>query len=335
LEQDPLASKADAPPFLVLLDETFFREYGIGERLEARLSLESLDIGEDPATQLPYRTGPLPDHWLKPGEPLKPEDERLDVFGPFGYSLDTSPAEALANATAFVVYPPAKVQPHSAMFARFRRVLDKPSQGQQSDPSDTYALYTLPDSTLLARSQQAPDGPEPALEAVLGAPGAASFVPRGLQLLLDPLTAPGKSGTNSEAASQYRYFLLVSRLLHGAGQALDVELPEGLWRLKLFDPKNGFQKKDTFRVELGSGTQISAVALKGGNQTIEPGGAYRARVIEVLLNGRYQGPSPLDDENLDWRDFWKRLLYDKSEAPDSPDAAGMVRRVSDAFTVRA
>lgn len=341
LDPDPLAATTAATPFLVLLDEIFFREYGVGERLDARLTLENLDFGEDPdQAKLPYRTGPMPDHWMQPSPlPDSPyflgrqvtthEDDdqplRLDVFGPFGYSLDTSPAEALANASAFLVYPPAEVRPHWAMFARFRRVLDLPSHGETSEPSDAYALYTLPDTGLLATA--AGDGP------VLERTGVSTFIPRNLRLLLDPLAQPGGTAAparNSEAASQYRYFLLISRILRGAGQALDVELPVGLWRVRTFDPNGGFPARGSFTVEILPGSPITAEPL--GSSELEPNGEYQARVLEVLLNGRYDGLSRLDGA-LEWHDFWRNLLAVPQE--DVGDAAGMIRRVSEAFVVKA
>lgn len=340
VESDPMENRPGVSPFMVLLDESFFREYGIGERLEFRLVLENLDIGEDLKEKLPYRTGPLADHWLPRqqagdlryyrGKRLNADDDEanpiaLDMFGPFGYSLDITPSEALANASAFIAYPPTDLGPHWAMFARMRRVLDLPSAQQRSDWSDTHALYTLPDTRLLAKT-----GDRPSLELT-----DTKAILRNIRFILDPSATLDPNVTdplkNSEAASQYRYFLLVSRVVPGAGLGFDAELPIGLWRLPA--AAAGYQQPATFTVEHRSGEPLAVDALlddHGGTPSLDTSSEYRGRVVEVMLNGRYEAAARLDTIGT-FRKFWESLL-EKAEA-DEIDAAGMIRRVSQAFVV--
>lgn len=343
LESDPLKTPPGVTPFLVLLDESFFREYGVGERIEMQLTLENLDIGEKPDEPLPYRTGPLPDHWLHSkasgdqryfrGKRFKIDDDQsspivLNLFGPFGYSLDLTPSEALANATAFVAYPPADVKAHWAMFVRLRRVLDKPSKGRASDFSDVHALYTLPDTRMLR------SGDDGFIELSLTGKTATL---KDLRLVLDPTAqaaAPGKDPQqNSEASSQYRYFLLVSRVVAGAGQGFDAEIPSGLWRMPLFDPATaGLQPPNSYMIEFRSGRQlaVSPLTQDSGTPVAVDKAVYRGRILEVMINGQYEKKARIDDIN-GWTAFWESLL--DTAAADEIDAAGMVRRVSQAFPV--
>lgn len=331
LEDDPLKHDRGVTPFLVLLDETFFREYGVGERLEARLTRVNLDIGEDPKAPVPYRTGPLPDHYLPrkesgdgryyTGQLIEEGKElALEVFGPFGYSLDITPSEALANATAWIVYAPKDVGAHWGMFVRFRRLLDRPSPGTASDWSDAYALYTLPDERLLAAQTSG------ALLSI--AAGRTEATLQNLRLVLDPI----EQSKNSAAASQYRYFLLVSRVIAGAGQGFDAELPAALWRIKA--PKDGYIAEGTFDVDHGSDEmplEIEELTPDAGMTKPEANGNYRGRIVEVLLNGRYDAEARLDAVK-GWRSFWEALLQPADE--NETDAAGMIRRVSESFAVR-
>jgi hypothetical protein len=334
LDSDPLKTPPGVTPFLVLLDETFFREYGVGERIDLHLTLENLDFGEPETTKLPYRTGPLPDHWLADGKSFRQlarthaEDDHdpipLDLFGPFGYSLDLTPSEALANASAFVAYPPPDVGAHWAMFVRLRRLLDLPSSQQVSDWSDVHALYTLPDTRLLASAA----GSQPRVE--IDSLNATATT-RDLRLILDPLAKPnGSPAKNSAAASQYRYFLLISRVIAGAGQGFDAELPVGLCRLVQFNPAAGYQTPGTFPVEVRPDQSVKVETLTAPVAVDFSTGELRGRILEVLLNGRYDGVSRIDRTNS-WADFWTSLL--DSKPTDEVDAAGMIRRVSQAFAV--
>ncbi|HEX7832491.1 MAG TPA: hypothetical protein VF787_22725 [Thermoanaerobaculia bacterium] len=338
LEADPLKRPAGVSPFAVLLDETFFREYGIGERLEVMLTLVNLDIGEPEDSAVPYRTGPLPDHYLKRegngdaryfrGARVKPGEESifLDAFGPFGYSLDITPSEALANASAFVIYAPSDVGAHWSMFAHFRRVLDLPSAKAThcSDWSDAHALYTLPDEHRLFTSSE---GSRPKLEIA----GTTATL-RDFTLVLDPTAVPpskdGKPLKNSEAWSQYRYFVLISRVLAGAGQGFDAELPVAIARIPR--SANGFIKPGSFDVEHASGASLTIEAPILATAGDKLGGELRGRVLEILINGQYSDASRLDSTQT-WKDFWESML-DAKEAGET-DAAGMVRRVSKSFVV--
>ncbi len=374
LESDPLRDGLghqipDGPtPFLVVVDETWFREYGTGERLEARLVLENLDIGEDEQASdyegRPYRTGPLPDHWLAhekfqnyyrghrrdsdqdAGDPI-----RLDAFGPFGYSLDTTADEALANASAFVLYPPKDVGPHFASFVQFRRVLDQQSDIIESEPSDIYALYTLPNERRLAAASS-----EDARLALSPENDEYRVDLQGVRLSLDPLDEwmsddDDFDDNRARTASTYRYFMLLSESVTAAGEGRNVERPVAVMRL--------MEESD------GADTLLTARPLKGVDlekQVVvdsRDSTEYFARILEVRVNGIYpNGLSRLDHktiredsegarivEEISQREFWDQLLTphhvhrnSDQEAGDNQkrvadkkaahDAGGMIRRVS-------
>lgn len=324
-----------ATPHLVVLDETWFREYGVGERLEARLSLETIDIGEAESAPRPYRAGPLPDHHLPvagTGGPydksryfrslMKTDEEDrlqpvlLELFGPFGYSMDRSGNEALANASAFVVYPPKEAGPQWALYARFHRLLDWPSHGHRSPASEAYALYTHASSDRLAFQpansgdlQSASTAPRLTLKA-----DGSTRLDGGLVLALDPLDLerPGRS----LAAQNYAYVVLVSSPVFDGGRGLEIELPLGMvWIDHLQDSLE-------WRPDVSSKDMVS-------------GREYLGRVIELILNGK---DAQEDLERIrraagDIRLFWRQLLPKGSEAGAGEDAPAAVRRVSRAFRI--
>ncbi len=133
LHESPRESAAgDGTPFLVIFDEIWFREYGLGERLGARVAKVKREIDE--ATEpTERRYGPLPDHNCKPQltEEVDVTSE-LDCFGPFGFSLDRTDDQALSNAVGFVVYPPKGTPAHYNLFVEFQRLLDLPSGSQDA-----------------------------------------------------------------------------------------------------------------------------------------------------------------------------------------------------------
>ncbi len=360
LTKDPLTaddmqgSQVTGPtPFLVIVDETWFREYGVGERLEARLALEHLDLGENKMPGYkgrPYRTGPLPDHWLQDEgfrkyyrQKLSKTDEdesdpiRLDVFGPFGYTLDVVADESLANASAFVVYVPDDVGPHFAAFATFRRALEQPEQTIiYSKPGGDYPLYTLPDERGLVSIEKR---------------GFIEFSRRdslfdlrlnNIELSLDPLhgsptDTPGLAKSRIKATQNYRYFMLLSETISVAGQAEIIERPIAILRL-------------TETANLGGMPTYQAEPLSKSPALSKP--EYTARILEIRLNGIYQpGASRLDPKKnnteITQREFWDRILTpriegkvssDKSTAARTKgyeeDAAGMIRRISDSVIVK-
>ncbi|SDD19076.1 hypothetical protein SAMN05428966_103421 [Massilia sp. PDC64] len=314
-----------ATPVLVILDEVWFRDFGPGDRLEVRLALENADIGEAPLAPRPYRTGGLPDHHRAsagsgaPYDPdryygkrlVTPEEDAaapvlLDVFGPFGYSLDRSGNQALANATAFVAFPPADVAPHSAMFVRLARVLDRPSGNQRSAATDAHPVYTLPDAAdLIAPGKRA--GGRVVLRAATGA-----LAYEDVALNCRPWTpAPGTPG-DDDARRNYLYCMLVSELVADGGRGLDAELPVAMVVLD-----------GAIRPQTGAPIPHAALA---------PGRRYRARVLELLMNGKGAGRAGLTAA-ADLRAFWEQLLPWRDDDDTGADAVAMIRRVSPAFVL--
>ena len=168
----------------------------------------------------------------------------------------------------------------------------------------------------------------------------------GVTWTLDPVTLPHDpdatvKNKNSAAASRYRYFLMISKLAYSASNADPVEIPQALWRMLPLDAPKGFVEPGTKNVVFEKGTTCAAEQLRGG-VTLSSESQYVGRLIEVVVNGHYPGPSRLDrrpgekpDETIELtlRSFWTSLLGAAGEADAGHDAAGMIRRVSDAFGV--
>jgi hypothetical protein len=300
LEHSPVESKSvGSTQFLVILDESWFREYGIGERIEARVATVKQEIGEiAPPTQL--RLGPLPDHSVKPINLAT--DGALDCFGPFGMSLDRTGNQALANASAFVVYPPEHTPPHYNIFVKFRRVLDLPSGpvgAMSSEYTDAIPVYTLPDTKLLNAGSGG-------VKVKRGTSGITFKAPSQFTPF------PGAVGGVLE---QYRYALIAGRKVRDGGRAVDVFVPEDiLWLVP------------------GLGPSFEARWLSDSKKEEFSAGLF----VEILLNGRYPFPPPnkkdvhsLSDAT-DLKDLFRRMLGDTTR-----DAPGMVRRVSAIFNVNA
>jgi len=287
--------------FLVVLDEPWFREYGMGERLRARVAHVKAEVGE--TTEPPeYRFGPLPDHSVAPLNGAELDGlvaDDLDCFGPFGFSLDRGSSQAIANATGFVVYPSAGTPPHYNLFVEFARLLDIPSGTPLHDDgtvaplesarSDALPLYTLPDSDALTPRSKA-------LKITKLGPGRFSY---------DVAEVDGMpfAGATGEVLLQYRYLLIVGRWVRDGGRAVDVFLPEdGLW------------------------LRTGDLRLLGGDDR-DISGCNAAVIAEVLLNGRPVETEPLG-RACSLRKFFLMLFGNTDQ-----DAPGMIRRFSQAFDV--
>lgn len=343
-----------ARPFVVLLDEIWFREYGVNERLEVVLALENPDIlADDGSGQSseerdlrPFRVGRLPDHHLP--KPVDQDDDpygakryflgtltneagaaatpkQLQAFGPFGFTMDTTPDEALANATAFVVTPPAEwmIGPHWAMFVKLRRVLDYPNVAPEdqvrSEWSDAKSVYTLPDARKLCSGEG----------RVVYEHSAQILRLEDMTWILDPVSET--DGQASPARSDYRYFIMVSRLVTDAGSETQREVPIGLIRVA----------PPAAEAALTQGISAGAVWI---GTTEPPKGSLRGRLLEIWAEARLDdGEASRLDEVQNPVEFWNGLLRpiegfgepgkdDSTE--DEEDAAGMIRRVSPSFEVR-
>ncbi|GFE87966.1 hypothetical protein [Steroidobacter agaridevorans] len=343
---DPRTGKPTAPdaskatPFLVVLDESWYREYGQGECLQARIVLETREIGEGEAgdkKDRPFRAGPIPDHWVSPansgelpyygGKKSTDEIEKqkpsylLDCYGPFGFSFDRSGNEALATATAFVVYVPKDVGPYWSVFVQFRRLLrglrtpavaGGPLFDEHAGPwSDTHPLYTLPDSSTLAYTLKPDVSGEPGtLE--LAPDGAGKFALRKLNLAmhLRPFDAATGRDPHAEVVQQYVYVLLIGPLVADGGRALEILLPShALWL-------------------------DGSVATVLKDNLSPPRGRWAGRVLEIKLNGRYPaGTAPLQ-QAASLKNLFDRLLKRQDDPKQPHDAQGMVTRMSAQFEVR-
>lgn len=323
LRPDPRGGHGDggSTPFLVVLDECWFREYGIGERLEVQIALVKSEIGDPPDDVPPPLFGPLPDHHVV--VPDIGDDARarllapLDAFGPFGLSLDRSGNEAMANASAFVVYAPPDTPPHYNLFVRMRRVLEVDEDGvvqtSESPYSDAHALYSLPSNDALITSAA-----DDVLTLEREAAGYFRYAPDALAL------QPMEGAIHDDVRRQYRYVLLIGRSVLDAGRDVDVFLPSAaLW--------------------LGGGEAHWIGAPVADIASAD----WKGQVLEILVNGRhaFDPQRPRDPANprqsvLDsvasLRQLFRCLLDDAGDTAPSGegaaarvrDAAGMIRRVS-------
>jgi hypothetical protein len=294
----------DGTPFLVVLDEIWFREYGIGERLAARIATVKREIGDN-AEPTALRYGPLPDHNVDPGIALAlpAADAQLDCFGPFGFTLDRGDDQALANATAFIVYPPPGTPAHYNLFVAFERCLDLPSgvldraatrQCPRSECTEALPVYTLPDSTELWPDIERRD----ALPLALAAQTGGSFSYDATRLKLLPF-----AGARGEVTHQYRYLLIVGNMVRDGGRAVDVFLPaRALW--------------------LHRGSARPLGGTDAGLRACSHG-----LVAELLLSGRFDtGAGQVDPlaSAGSLADLLKRVLPDAGDN----DAPAMFRRFS-------
>ncbi|HKO58910.1 MAG TPA: hypothetical protein VJ276_23795 [Thermoanaerobaculia bacterium] len=293
----------DATPFLIVLDEIWFREYGPGERLNVEVVLETREIGEPPKGkegERPFRVGPLPDHYVQAQRLYDPSsDDKQDagvgrhlfkVFGPFGHSLDRSGNEALANATAFIAFAPAEVKTHYAAFVRMRRVVG----GIEGPPGATYALYTQPDARQLLAGGDA----ELIVKSVKN-----ELHYEGLALDLRPTEQ-----TDASVSDQYRYLLIAGPNLHDFGRGSNLFLPkQAAW---LTPHERSVATSDGSKLEAGT---------------------YSARILELLLNGRLaKGKSPIE-KTMKLKELLASLFVNDANPEDAP---AMIRRISPSFTVR-
>lgn len=311
----------DATPHLVILDEILFREYGPGEALRAQLDLEEIEIGDK--EKRPVRYGPLPHKHLEPSGDTREftdaqaEQEaslRLPVFGPFGFSLDRSGNEALANASAFVVYLPASVGPQWAAAVRFRRVLlgigsDGTSEERVGPWSSAHLVYSLPDSRNLVKAR----GNRATLTLTVAADqqptGAAHFAEA--DVALTPYQRKGLP-PDLRIRQQYRYLLIVGRPAKDGGHGIDAFIPQhALW--------------------LDGPTTVRAV----GQVQLAPSTALQGYVLEVELDGSFPGLSPLEVKADSLVALFKALLQTRAESGSDlgRDALGRITRMSERFAV--
>jgi hypothetical protein len=305
-----IAKPGDAAPFLVIVDELWHREYGIGERLQARVAHVKAEI-EDSVEPPELRFGPLPDHSVTPLTDID-ATKALDVFGPFGFSLDRSGTQARANATGFVVYPPRGTPAHFNVFLEFVRQLDLPSGADSgagrapltSARTEAVPVYTLADADELVDKLLITGEKTLSLKQA----SASAFTYRPETLSLVPFR-----GAAGEVLTQYRYLMIVGRMVRDGGRAVDVFFPEqAMW--------------------LGDGK-----ARRLGNDQDRSWTA--AVVCEVLLNGRYAfgtGSAADDAHPLSEADSLRglfRLMFPQRSAAgkEESDAPGMFRRVSKPF----
>lgn len=344
----------DGPtPFLVVLDEMWFREYGQGERLEAYLAIEDSDTIAPPdlrstlhakdatGDQRPFQVAPLPDRHVQPASSTgktpfymdktdvadtHPNDDPvpfgvpvfpLDVFGPFGYTLDQSDNQSLANATAYIVYPPAGVGVNWWMGVRLRRRLDKvfdPKTAQCSAticslPSDVRHFYTR-SANLVGLGQAA--------KLILHQP-SGEVKPVNLELQLSPI-----SPFDPAIAKQYACVLILGNMIADGGLGQQIFVPSsGCW----LNPN-------------GEGIGVALNWQQFKDTPLPKTFAGFGRIMLLLLNGHYDNvPNPLAANTASLADLWRQLLPlappgSGSASDTTGDSPAMVTGISDQFAVQ-
>lgn len=330
-QPDGLVASEGTTPFLVIVDEVAFREFGHGEGLRAELALEDREIGDPPERLIRY--GPLPtkhvtanpdskaytDAEIEPGN-AKYASLRLDVFGPFGYSLERSGNEALSNASAYVVYLPKgrKIGPEWSVAVRFRRIMHDLRSGapvalRHGPPSSNYLLYTLSDSRLLVAPKPEGSAARLIIATTAGIPtGAVAFEHAEVQL--SPYLRDGKL-PHPLVAANYRYVLLVGRKVRDGGRAVDAFLPEqAFW---IDDPTRIRHLDASVPERLITGAnlqgQILEIEVNEPGSTVAGGLEAVARDLISLFDG----------------------LLRKPDVMEGRDALGRILRISDPFEVSA
>lgn len=320
-----------ATPFLVILDETWFRECGHGEALEARVVPVAKEIGDPPddapGVDVHYRAGPLPDLWtVSAGKRFVDGPDEgvtgrfpLSAFGPFGYSLDRTGNEALSNASAFVLWVPPGASAQWWLGVRFRRVLyDAPNSAPvaRSDDSEVWNLYTTRGSQDLLRGKARQEPVHIVIKA------EQAFI-QGLapdQLMPIP-------SANRRVREGYAYALLIGRASLDRGTGFDMWVPEDA----------AWIGQDGRLTGLGANNHQAPKWVTDGQR-------YRGMMIEIVLNGRHPVPdpatsiyptsSPLYSRSDSLRALFKALLPSADEADARHDANGMIRRVSAIYSIR-
>lgn len=307
LHDSPVPRPDDtATPFLVVFDEAWFREYGVGERLGAYVAHVKPEIPEVQPPPDTRRFGPLPDHHLLVANIA--DDAPLACFGPFGMTLDRDGSQARANATAFVVYPPPSTPAHYNVFVEFARVLDLPTRDAANQPVQSACVEAVPLYTVAHSARLTPTRASEPLKLIADQGGYTFKSANNL------LPFEGAAGT---VLDQYRYVLIVGHTVRDGGRGVDVFLPEDalwIWRADADTAKATW---------LSSAPKTRFTA---------------ALVVEILLNGRFadRDVHPLADAK-DLRGLWRKLLpgAEVTDSPNDspPDATGMVQRVSPWFRI--
>jgi hypothetical protein len=342
-----IPNPGDPTPFLVMIDEVWFREYGQGERLEAYLAIEDSDMIENPSSTAttsppssdprPLRVAPLPDHYVTPASPgtnyynfnnkdglAETETDNnnnplvsLNVFGPFGYTLDQSDNQALANATAYIVYPPKDVGPNWWMGVRLRRRLDKiwdPDKAQynltkRSLPSDVRHFYTRPADFI--------SGAQNVDSKLILHTSNESVELVNLQLQIQPIFP-----YDAVAAGQYASVLILGNTVADGGLGQEIFVPStACW----------LTTNENDRTEL----QWTVF----GNGPLPATAATAGRIMLLMLNGTHLGEdgtpfNPLQGpEVTTLTDLLKILLPAPSEPSGALDCQAMVVGLSDQFNL--
>jgi len=309
----------DVTPLLVVLDEVWFREYGQGESLVAELVLNLTN--EDAASDalLALRSGGLPNKYPPPASsaprwtPSEADNNpalRLICRGPFGFTLDRSGNDALANATAFLVYLPKEIKkdgevleigPHWSVGIQFRRELLGLSTGgtvqpKLSKPSSTYLTYTLPTiSNLVA-------GADTGSLTLKKRAGKIEATLNDMTVLLAPY-----KDFRPAYLKQCRYVLLTGFAYEETGHAVRAFLPENIYWLK--------PGKTTVEIEKGTAIQTGSTSLRG-------------QIWELEIFGDPPKPDSL-------KDMIKTLLVPGSdEAGGGKDVWARISRASSDFMIR-
>lgn len=175
--------QAKAPGIMVVLDEPMFRDHGISEGLVAQIDVAydypPTPEKPEPVPVLEYGHDPIITPDVPVGLPTKPVE--LDLFGPYGITLDTDDNPTpLFGASCYLLKPPftnpERIHPSEPWdFARvrFRRVLhdhcQAPPAGREEEWTRSYWVQFVAPSNTLAPSQAILDN-----KIVKGLPYAAA-----------------------------------------------------------------------------------------------------------------------------------------------------------------
>jgi len=118
---------------------------------------------------------------------------------------------------------------------------------------------------------------------------------------------------DADVAAQYRYVAIFGKTIADSGRGLNLMLPK-------------------YACWLHAGGKSAAMIEGSEPQHRIPPGTYEGRIVEILLNGRYAGKSPLEDTCKSLHQLLD-AMFTQEATKHRVDAPGAIRRVSDSFTL--
>lgn len=279
---------AGLAPLMVVLDEPWFEEGGLGEELEAQIVVTPFAPPGQPSRDWhEYGSDPI----LAPAPAPEPWEDapQLDVIGPLGTTFDTGADAPRFVTTMFVIRPnfaagaPKRAPVWPMAKIRFQRSIASAAnpQARASEWTDGFWTQFLPDSRRLEAWNVEPQAE---LKWSTDANGALALSGPGLRRAApQPDDAPG---------SRFSRLLLVTRVVHDAQGRIGDESYVGVFRAD-------------------SPSIATAVdSSREARSDSKPIGPARVRVLEL----QWSDADPLARDPQAGRSLWSSLFEGVDEA---------------------